>query len=89
MGEVLTPAITVAAIGKNKRDEVRVVLDTFKGQQLVDVRVFTAFTASSDTVLAPTKKGVSLQAALLPELIEALTAARNKAEEMGWIGGAE
>lgn len=87
MAEITTTAVTVAAIGKNQRDEVRVVLDTFKGQRLVDVRVFSAFTSSN--IVMPTKKGVSLQAGLLPELIEALTLARDKAEEMGWIGGGE
>lgn len=87
MGEIATGTVAVATIGKNQRDEIRVVLDTFKGQRLVDVRIFTAFTSSN--IVMPTKKGVSLQAALLPELIEALTAARDKAEEMGWIEGAE
>lgn len=87
MREIATSPITVATIGKNQRDEVRVVLDTFKGQRLVDVRVFSAFTSSS--IVMPTKRGVSLQAGLLPELIEALSMARDKAEEMGWLGGGE
>lgn len=77
--------VTVATIGKNQREEVRIVLDTFKGVQLVDMRVFTAFTANN--ILMPTKKGLSIRAELLPELIDALNRARDKAEEMGWIGG--
>lgn len=85
MGDAINPAVTVATINKNRREELRVVLDTFKGQKLLDVRVFAAITATSDTVMAPTKKGISLQASLLPELIEALTAARDTAQAMGWL----
>ncbi len=82
----MTEPVTVAVIGKNQREEVRVVLDTFKGAQLIDMRVFTAFTSSN--IMMPTKKGLSLRVETLPDLIDALTQARDKAEAMGWIGGA-
>ena len=49
--------INVAIIGKNQREEVRIMLDTFKGAQLVDMRVFSAFT--SNNIMMPTKKGLS------------------------------
>lgn len=78
--------LMVAAIGKNAREEVRVVLDTFKGSQLVDMRAFSTFSAAG--VMMPTKKGLSLRAELLPELIAALEKARDEAEALGWIGGA-
>lgn len=81
----MTDPVTVAVIGKNQREEVRVVLDTFKGAQLVDMRVFAAFTASN--IMMPTKKGLSLRVEMLPELIDALTQARDRAEAIGWIGG--
>lgn len=79
--------ITVAIIGKNQREEVRVVLDTFKGHHLVDLRVFATFTAAS--VPMPTKKGLSLNVASLPDLIDALRQAQGKAVSLGWIGGGE
>lgn len=79
----MTEAVTVAVIGKNQREEVRVVLDTFKGARLVDMRIFAAFTANN--IVMPTKKGLSLRVETLPELIDALTEARAKAEEMGWL----
>ena len=82
----MTDPVTVAVIGKNQREEVRVVLDTFKGAQLIDMRVFAAFTASN--IMMPTKKGLSLRVETLSDLIDALTQARDKAEAMGWIGGA-
>lgn len=83
----MTDPVTVATIGKNQREEVRIVLDTFKGHQLVDIRVFAAFSAAS--VPMPTKKGLSLNVASIPELIEALKQARDEAVALGWIGGAE
>lgn len=79
--------IMVAEITKNSSEAVRVVLDTFKGHQLVDLRVFATFSAAS--VPMPTKKGLSVNVALIPDLIEALQQAHEKAVSLGWIGGAE
>ena len=81
----MTDAVTIAVIGKNRREEVRIVLDTFKGTQLIDMRVFAAFT--SGNIMMPTKKGLSLRVEMLPDLIAALSQAQDKAEELGWIGG--
>lgn len=82
---IATP-VAVAVVGKTKKAEIRVSLDTVKGVQLVDMRVFAPFTASN--ILMPTKTGLSIRPETLPELIDALTKARDKAEAMGWIGGA-
>ncbi|WP_426039466.1 PC4/YdbC family ssDNA-binding protein [Brevundimonas sp. DC300-4] len=78
--------LTVATIGKNASEEVRVVLDTFKGHNLVDMRVFAAFSAAA--VKMPTKKGLSCRVEMLPDLIEGLRQAEVQARAMGWIGGA-
>lgn len=76
-------------LGDAKRMGVRAArLEAGRLKDLIDKGgdpQFSAFTSSN--IVMPTKKGVSLQAGLLPELIEALTLARDKAEEMGWIGG--
>lgn len=77
--------IMVAEITKNSSESVRVVLDTFKGHQLVDLRVFAAFSAAS--VPMPTKKGLSVNVALIPDLIDALRQADETARSMGWVGG--
>lgn len=77
--------ITVASIGKNAREEIRVVLDEFKGSQLVDMRAFASFSAAN--VPMPTKKGLSIRAEILPDLILALEKARDEAERLGWING--
>lgn len=77
---------TVATIGKNASEEVRMVLDTFKGHNLVDLQVFAAFSAAA--VKMPTKKGLSCRVEMLPDLIEGLRQAEVQARAMGWIGGA-
>ena len=74
---------TVATIDKNASEEVRVVLDTFKGHNLVDMRVFAAFSAAA--VKMPTKKGLSLRVEMIPDLIEGLQQAYAGARERGWI----
>ena len=78
---------TVATIGKNSSEEVRVLLDTFKGHHLVDMRVFAAFSAAA--VKMPTKKGLSCRVEMLPDLIEGLRKAEAQARALGWIGGAK
>jgi hypothetical protein len=72
------------ALRKNSREEIRVSLDEFKGTRLVDLRLFSTFTAAN--VPMPTKKGVSLSVAKLGELIDGLEKARAEAVELGWIG---
>ncbi|WP_426046059.1 hypothetical protein [Brevundimonas sp. TWP3-1-2b1] len=73
----------IATIGKNASEEVRVVLDTYKAHRLCDMRVFASFSAAA--VPMPTRKGLSVQVSLLPDLIEALTAARDQAVALGWL----
>ena len=64
---------TVSVFPKNKFQEVRVGIREFKGNDLVDVRIWT-LTQGSDQ-LVPTAKGVSINIHLLPELMKALQAA--------------
>jgi hypothetical protein len=78
----------VAELVKNKRERVRVALDQWQGHDLVDIRVTAPLGDASD-IFAPTKKGVSLAVARLPELIAALTAAEAEARARGLIGGDE
>ena len=48
----------VSKFAKNARDEFRVLLTKFQGQNLIDMRVWTADKGGGDHI--PTKKGVSL-----------------------------
>lgn len=62
----------IATVPKNSREEIRVGLSEFKGQRLVDVRVYAGDAGSERT---PTKKGIAAKVERLPELIAALQAA--------------
>ncbi len=64
-----------ARIPKNKREEIRISRETFKGTDLVNVRVF--FDAGEGE-MRPGKQGVAFRTSLLPDVLDALT----KASEM-------
>ena len=60
----------VAEIPKNASEIVRIALSEFKGKPLIDVRVY--FKSETGGEPKPTRKGVAINPALLPELIIAL-----------------
>lgn len=61
---------TVATFQKNKFQEVRVGIREFKGNDLVDIRIWTMTQGANEMV--PTAKGVTINVHLLPELKKAL-----------------
>ena len=65
----------VARIAKNPTEEVRVSLTSYRGHELVDIRVFFQ---DEQGEWRPTKRGVSLSVDSFTELREAVV----KAEEM-------
>jgi hypothetical protein len=65
----------VARIAKNPTEEVRVSLTSYRGHDLVDIRVFFQ---DEQGEWRPTKRGVSLSVDSFAELREAIA----KAEEM-------
>lgn len=65
----------VARIAKNPTEEVRLSLTSFRGHDLVDIRVFFQ---DDQGEWRPTKRGVSLSVDSFAELREAIV----KAEEM-------
>lgn len=79
----MTLPISIAQIPKNSAEETRVTLEEFKGLPLCDIRVFGQFSAAQ--TFMPTKKGVSVNVAMLPTLIAALREAEVKAREAGLI----
>jgi hypothetical protein len=66
---------------KNTREEIRASLCTFKGHDLLALRVFFA---GADGVMRPTQKGITFSRALLPELERAVCALR---EACGDVNG--
>lgn len=61
---------TVATFQKNKFQEVRVGIREFKGNDLVDIRIWTMTQGANEMV--PTAKGVTINVHLLPQLKKAL-----------------
>jgi hypothetical protein len=75
--------ITVARFWKNRRGEaIAVTVKSYKGRPLVDVRQF--FT-DHEGKLAPTRKGIVLAIARLPELAVALVKAVETARKRGLL----
>jgi hypothetical protein len=75
--------LVVAVISKNRCDDLFVSLCRYNGHDLVDVRVHSLFKGVTEK--RPTRKGVSLKVALLPELIAALNAAVSEARRLGLL----
>lgn len=63
--------IVVASFAKNHRERIVIALGNFKGRPTADVRVFVG--VGPDAV--PTRKGLTIRTALLPDLAAALVAA--------------
>lgn len=57
-------------IEKNKREQIRIEATEFKGQDLVDIRVY--YQDQADGEWKPSKKGIAFKMELLPEIIKAL-----------------
>ena len=61
---------TVSVFPKNKFQKVRVGIREFKGNDLVDIRIWT--NAQGADQMVPTAKGVTINVNLLPQLLKAL-----------------
>ena len=73
----------VCIIPKNAAEQVRAGLSTYKGHQLVSLRLF--WTPDDGTTWHPSKRGFALHVAALPELIEGLRRLEAEAKRRGWI----
>ena len=77
----MVKTIEVASFQKNSGEEVRAQLTNYKGYDLIDLRVFAI---KQDGEAIATRKGLTLNVDLLPELKKAILAleeALNKAAE--------
>ncbi len=82
----MSEARIIAELPKNATEVVRVTLDTYQSKPIADVRVFTEYKTTGE--LGPTRKGVTIRAEQLPELVRALAKAEAEARALGWIDGA-
>jgi hypothetical protein len=76
--------VILALLTKNARETVRISLDTWRGHNLLDVRVVVPL-AAHVAHLTPTGKGISVNVAMIPQLREALAAAEERARALGWL----
>lgn len=81
----MAETVVIRSLDKNTREKLRVALDEYRGTRLLDLRVTVELTSSSG-IQTPTKKGVAINVALLPQLRQALADAEVKARELGWMG---
>jgi hypothetical protein len=83
----LAEPVIVSEFWANRRGEsVRIQLREFEGLALIDIRKH--YTAADGKML-PTKKGLSIAIARLPDLETAITKAVNTARKLGLIADAE
>ncbi len=78
------PDRVIGSLTKNSRESVTVALRTYNGHRYCDVRVMAS---KPDGGTTPTKKGVTLKAGSLPELIGVLQRAHAAAVQAGWCDG--
>ena len=75
-------AVLIGRMQKNSRESIRVALDEFKGHRYADVRVVVPGDDGQDR---PTKAGVTVKLAAIPELIRLLNLAHTEACARGLI----
>lgn len=73
----------VTEIQKNSREVLRVQLQTFKGHELVSVRVW--YKERDDEAMKPGKNGLTIRVEKLPELHEAIGKAIEAAKREGTL----
>lgn len=74
----------IAELEKNRTERLRIALDRYHEQDLIDVRITTQLTDSSGQWV-PTKKGIALRIAQLPALLSALQEAQAQAQAKGLL----
>lgn len=64
-------------ITKNKREVIRIERQTFKGHDIINMRVFY-FDPAGDGEMKPGKQGVAFRAVLLPQILDALSGVKEQ-----------
>ena len=81
--------IDIATIEKSKTEELRIALKEYKGHRYLDIRTFIEPYADEGQGRVPSKKGITLSPAKLPELITALQEAERQARAQGLLDAKE
>ena len=73
----------VKAFAKNKFQEIRVGIQEYQGNDLIDIRTWSLPKGSEE--MAPTSKGISINVKLYPELKEAVLALEQELKDNNFI----
>jgi hypothetical protein len=76
------PAIVVGEFARNDREIVRVMLDTYRGHRILQIRNFYS---ASDGTWKPGKGGIGMAVRHLPRLAKAINTALAEAARSGII----
>ena len=79
------PPIFRADIERNSREEVRVTLEAYHGRFILDVRVWEDMKFGAVSSRGPTRKGATIDACRIPEMIAALEGAQVEAVRLGLV----
>ena len=82
----MSEARIIADLAKNATERLRVSLDVYEGKPVASARVFAQYRSTGEW--GPTRRGITIRAEQLPELVHALAKAEAEARAMGWIEGA-
>jgi len=66
----------IGKIDKNAREKIYISIGEFKGHKFIDCRVY--FTENISGEMKPSKKGITLNADVIDEVLELLNDAREK-----------
>ena len=67
----------ISEFRKNAKEEVRVTLSNYRGNDVIDIRVY-CYPNNPDGDLWPTKKGITMSTKLLPDLKQAIDRAHQQ-----------
>jgi hypothetical protein len=84
MTTTLGPDVLVGSITKNANEEVRFQIRRWRGFDLFDIRIF-ARAAVGD--MRPTREGVAVNIAKLPEFASLIAEAEDEAKRLGLLPG--
>lgn len=62
----------IDSFNKNSVEEVRISLNKWKNQDYIDIRVWSSLNSDDKDKKSPTKKGITLNVNLIPDLQKAL-----------------
>jgi hypothetical protein len=68
--EVMTSEKLVATIEKNSREQIKIALNIFKDNPLIQIRTYAAYKEGDE--YKPTQKGVAMNVNLLPQLLASI-----------------